>query len=352
MRLKYKPDPSGGIVIRFKEEPAAYYDECNIDKLGNFVQRLSAYYSEKGELVELRISTGDLKERYIRECTERGRNEEECEREFEEQEKEVMIPDVLPARRYVFLYGKADGEPKGCVDSFTEIRDTDDRFRWSGYRLTMWRLDGNEMNKDEIWELRNDFLDDVFEWLDPYEWFVESVYWDKKLYFWIWDVEESMALRDLLEVVIQTVFPYFEELSIEDTEMGMRVDIIITEPIEREFDFCADFNDVFHTNFTGREVALICIPYFEPAKENEPPIIEREELIEICRETEYENRMIILDRGVQLSDEAIEYARSSNIEIRGIVELIRQRNIEIAKRNDADPEKFVNFLIDLKGQFL
>lgn len=342
MRLKYKPDIPGGIVIRLKEEPATYYDECTAHKLGDFVRPLSAHYSEKGELVEIIIYTGDLE-----------KEEGGSLIEFEKLEKEAMIPDILPARKYVFLYGKEDGEPKGCVDSFTEICNSDDLFDCAGY-LTMWRLDGKEMNKSEIWELRNDFIEDVFRYLDPVDWFVESVYWDKRLYFWKEEVGD-IDLLDLLncvEVIIETLFPYFEELLIERKERKMGVDFIITDPVEKELNFCVDFNDVFHTNFSGKEVALICIYDKELERDENETMIGKEELIEICRKTdEYENRMIILGYGdTQLSEEAIEYAERQNIAIRKVKEIIKMRYIKIAKWNDEDPELFEDIYAGIFGE--
>jgi len=411
MRLKYEPGINGKIVIRLKEEPATYYDECTLDKLGNFVQRLSAYYSGKGELVEIKIDTGDLEkgellfslhegieklEEILNKCIlpvelKKGFEKNNIQKPFplsdnvtvtkeekdkwvitdlekfivkkeygklkiyedqREHEREAMIPDIFPARRYVFLYGKEEGEPKGCVDSFTEICDSDDCFSATEC-LTMWRVDGKEMNEHEIWELRKDFIEDVFEYLDPEEWFVESVYWDKKLYFWkeVGD-EEPYDLLNRAEVIIEKFFPgVFEELLIERKERKMGVDFIITEPVEKELNFCVDFNEIFHTNFSGKEVTLICI-YDEEETEFENEItIEKDELVEICRKTdEYENRMIILDDYIQLSEEAIEYTKRWNITIQKVKEIIKMRYIKTSEWNDKDPELFEDIYAEIFGE--
>jgi len=337
MRFNYKehePGSNGEIVIRLKEEPAAYYDECTVDKLRNFVQRLRAYYSEKGELVEIRIYTGDLKREYIRERikTVGPEKEREYQREFEEREKEIMIPDVVPARRYVFLYGKENGEPKGCVDSFKEIWDTDDRFRWMGY-LTMWRLDGKEMNENEICKLRNDCLDDVFKFGYIKDYFVESVYMNRKLYFWI--AEGHSSPDDLLDCVKEI----YEELGYEieeSKERDLGADIIVSKENEK--------------------LALICIwdmEYFnrDMGIDDGGRVIEKKELIDVCRNTnEYKTRVIILGSTVQLSVESIEYAKSNNIKIQEILELIRLRNIEIAEFNDEDPEVFEEIYSEIFGE--
>lgn len=384
MRLKYEPGTNGEFVIRVKEEPVAYYDECTIDKLGNFVQRLSAYYSEKGELVEIRIYTGDLEKgdplfilhggiekleeslnkRILPVELKKGFEKNEILKPFpdnadvmkeeedkwrvitdkrgiyiamkehgkltiydggryqRELEKEVMIPDVLPARRYVFLYDEENGYPKGCVDSFKEIWDSDDR--WAG-RLTMWRLDGKEMNKNEIWELRKEFLNDVFEWgyIDNY--FVESVYRNKKLYFWEEEHTDSFELLDCVEEIYEELGYEIEE----SKERDLGADLIVRKENEK--------------------LALICICY-EGFIIDETRVIKKEELIEVCRNTnEYENRVIILDSSV-LSEEAIEYAKSNNIKVRGILELIRERNMEIAERNDDNPEYVDDIVSEIFGE--
>lgn len=324
MRLKYEPGINGEIVIRVKEEPAVYYDECAVDKLENFVQRIQAYYSEKGELVEIRMYTGDLEEKYVKEDKKVFR--EEARRIFKEREEEIIVPEIMPQRRYIYKYGE-DEEPLGCVDHYTEIYDQFMDMRI----LTMWRLDGREMNKSEIAELRRDFLDDAkdsFGYGGPM--FIESVYRDKKLYFW---EEEHCDPHDILNCVHEI----FEEFDYEIKEI-------------RERDFGADVivdgseaEELFSISTTSNEAipdymqtwALVCI-----FGDKEP--MEKEELIEICKNTnEYKNRMLITGIvDIMFSEEAVEYAKSQNIWIQEIDELLRKRNSEKAWLNDSNPELF------------
>jgi len=74
-------------------------------------------------------------------------------------------------------------------------------------------------------------------------------------------------------------------------------------------------------------------------------------LVEICRKTEeYENRMIILDDYIQLSEEAIEYTKRQNIAIRKVKEIIKMRYITTSEWNDGTPELFEDIYAEIFGE--
>lgn len=340
MRLKYEPGINGEIVIRIKEDPVAYYDECTINKFDDFVHRISAYYSEKGELIEIRMYTGDLEAKYIRDRITRtgAGSEEEWKRQFEQLEKEVVISDVLPSRRYVFMYGKDDGWPKGCVDHYTEIHSSDIPFM-ELKTLKIWRLDGKEMNRSEIAELRTEFFEDAEDGLGYGEpMFINSTYRDKKLYFWEKGVHSDPS--DILDCT-QEIFEEFDYTIEEVRKRDYGGDIIVTGSwLDKMLSFFFGIGDesVYddETDYDNMKTwAFICICY------NEEPI-GKEELIKICKNiNNYKNRGVIIDLDIDspdiefiLSKEAVEYLESQNIGTCGIGKLITMRNFEVAETHD------------------
>ncbi len=266
-------DSMVGIEIILKEEPILYFDESQQFRL----KPMEVYYSEKGELAKIIIYQPT----------------EKCE-----EENEVIIPDCLPWRKYVYTWNK---ERYGCIDRYTDIWNTDDILTSWG-RLIIQRRDGREMDKDEIKGIREDFLKDVSEWLSGLlldDSFI-SIYKNRKLHFWI--TEARMNGR--LEFVQDTFEEYLGYENGELKERNIGKDLI----------------------YPDHQLALICIfdcEYFD--EHDQWRVITKEELIDILRKTKnYENRRIIL-LYAELSEDALEYAKSQNIEIQTFIDVVKEK---------------------------
>ncbi len=277
MRVKY--DKYGSIEIILKEEPILYFDEPKSIDL-----RPKVYFSEKGELAKIRLSklTGE-----------------------EEKENEFIIPDGLPWREYVYTWDK---EHYGCIDDYTDIWNTDDGLDMNGH-LMIQRRDRREMHEDEKKGLREQFFKDFSYWrpdLD-YLYSLNSAYRNRKLYFW----KTKETLSDPLEI-IQDAFDYllFHEETLKKRNFG--IDII--NPYD--------------------QLALICIYNDDFEKNREERVITKEQLIDRCRKTKkYKNRRIILLL-TELSENAIEYAKSQNIEIQDSLDIAKEKFMEQSAEND------------------
>ena len=159
MRIQIRKD--GTIVIRLKEEDAPYYDEyfCHglIEKGGETKDNneiaygkhkaiILPYYSERGELAEIKIYLSAL-----------GGEESDFY-------PEVEVPEKLPWRTYVFTFYHVFGDiKKTCADSYNDLYNTDDRF-FSSRGLIVERRDGGEMRPSELRSLREEFYKDALEW--------------------------------------------------------------------------------------------------------------------------------------------------------------------------------------------
>ena len=186
MRIQIKKD--GTIVIRLKEEDAPYYDEYfNQERsqiaYGKHKAIILPYYSERGELAEIEIYRSTL----------RGEDSDFY--------PEVEVPEKLPWRTYVFTFYHVFGDiKKTCADSYNDLYDTDERF-FSSSGLIVERRDGGEMRPSEIMSLREDFYKDALEWFTQagafYDWGIDSVYFNRKLFFW--EVDERFYPHTLKE---------------------------------------------------------------------------------------------------------------------------------------------------------
>jgi len=313
MRLKYDEDERE-LVIKLKEEPAVYCDEEQFFYfLGSF-NWVEPYYSEKGELVELHwhIAAGST---------------------TEWKEAKATISDTLPLRKYLFTFGKEKDIPKVCADDIYKVPEIGDRFSESG-RLIIQRRDENEMDSHEIKGLRETLLfkcilkdkdwgEAVVEYGAHTHRNIESVYKDRELYFWT--VDESF-------------YPESEKEFIEDME-GM---------LELQFGICAELEkgyieikrrelgfDIITMDENYKLMAVICI-CDEEAMGGE---VEKEELINVCENTiEYKGEKIkrrkIVIWGLELSEEAREWAISHGIKVQGILEFIAEYDINLGEFND------------------
>lgn len=230
-----------------------------------------------------------------------------------EKEEKIIAPDSLSLGKYIYKYGKEG--PKEYVNRYADIDNTDDLLRsWTS--LSIQRRDGMEMHRDEIKKIREDFFNDVSEWL-PYllmDDSVVSIYKNKKLYFWI--AEERMSYPtsdDEFLIFIQDIFEY---LGYEGGKLMKR-------------------NIGFDLIYPAYELALICIDdnnYWE--KHEKERVIKKEELTDISKNTsKYKNRRIILGCA-ELSGELVEYAKSQNIEIQTIKDVIKEKNMLESEVND------------------
>lgn len=303
MRVKYNKK-EGKIEIKLKEEPVLYFDECQQFR---FLRPMRVYYSGKGEPAEIIIyQTID-------------------EKTSEREEEEVTVQDSLPWRKYIFTYG--DKRYQGCIDRYTDIWDSDDRFNWSGI-LAIQRKDGREMEENEIKEIRKDFFDDVCEYLPDLldEDSVVSVYKNKMLYFWITEerISYPSSEEEFLEF-IQNTFEWILDYSpVFDKGKGVKL-------IKRNIGFDLIYPD--------DKLTLICIcdnGYWE--KHEKYRVIEKEELTDRCKDAKkYKNKRIIL-WSAELSEKAIEYAKSQNIKIQNIRDIIREKDMKESEFNDENAD--------------
>jgi hypothetical protein len=309
MRLKYDEERRE-FIIQLEEEPAFYCDEKLNHELPNFLGHSveAYYYSEQGKLVQVKIlgmhPDMPLKRRFG----------EEIMLESEE----VVIPEKLPWRKYIFTYGKENKIPKICADHYNEIYNTDDQFLAAG-RLIIQRRDEEEMDKYEIRELREAFYKDAIGWGagEFYDWNIASVYKDKKLYFWM--IEERLAsnsekefmknMKEMLELTLNEV------TGIERRELGFDIT-------------CLDEKD--------EAFAIVCICDEEGERMKK---IEKEELIRICKNTsKYKKRKIVV-WNVELSNEAKRWAESENIKVQDIHEFVAQFCMRRAEIRDDEAEE-------------
>lgn len=332
MKLKYDEEKKA-IVVRFKEEPIAYRE-----RLLKFMKPAFIYYSEKGEIVEIRVSDvapkGVAKIRTLEKasggmftgCTEIGET------------NEVEIPEIKQ-RRYAFTFGK-ENDIKECVDSYDNLWDhasVDDVFYRTG-SLMVQRMDGKEMSKDKIKEWRRGFLEDMEHDL------IGCMYKNKKLYFWL---KEGDYLPHSMCDFIKEEFEY--DMSCEMKLREGRACVFIWH---NGYDYDMLSGMGLGSDLVDENVLLIVIDCYD-IEIGEDVIITREELVDICKNiwiSDYKGPKVILLWFADLSEDAIEYARSQNIKIVNSDDLsdkiLIERNMRKGELFDEDPE-----MIDISGIF-
>ena len=205
----------GSLIFKVLEKPAFFTDEkLNFEVLNRSSKTpyLQAFYSKDGELVEIHLLSSlkiDESDQLVKIETGLYLKPEDASLWISPTEMSVLfgmpekdtfkffrgeinIPERFPERRYVFTFGPADSVPKICADHYAQLWNTDDRFL-SNPRLTVERMDGGEMSREEIDSLRDVFYRDAIEWFTSAgafsNWGIESVYFNKKLHFWSVDEE-------------------------------------------------------------------------------------------------------------------------------------------------------------------
>ncbi|GLI47611.1 hypothetical protein [Methanoculleus bourgensis] len=310
MRIRYDPNEERFAII-LKEESVLLYDEEHGD-LG-----FRVFYSEKGEIAEIRfrniIKYIDLSQGIF----------------------ELIQPDYLPYRRYVFQYG-GDGRYWGCTDSYTHIRDTDDRINWKTV-LSVKHRDQTPMPYYEINKIREEFFDDMVEWNQDsmYDGCFASVYVDDILYFW-WQRDDLPGLYS------ETGFKEFIVKSLE--EMGY----IEYDIKERDFGFdviCADCG-----------LALICLcddEYLqdEGSSEADQPIIYKKDLVKIFREIPDLDDLKIVLNEISLNKSAQDYANAHKVQAMKPDDVLKEVFLVTADRYDDcaadDPEDWRRHMSEL-----
>lgn len=298
MRIKYYKGENR-IKIRLKEEQAFYYDE----KLGMDLP-VNAYYSEKGDLVEVELSTYLFKK----------------DSKFEE----IFIPDKLPWRKYVFTFGRHSKTPKVCADSYNDLENMYDRFYCFNYKLIIQRMDGNEMDEYEIVELRRAIIKDWLEdWRYNGGYSIESVYKDGKLYFWV--VEENYR-PDSKEDFLKKINYFLEAIGYE---------------IKKTISISLGAILIAHKYDTKNFVCLY---------DEEKEFIELDKLKEVIKKAK-SNLVIISDN--ELSEDAKKWCEENNIEIKDYEELVADYWFKNWMENDIsayeDPEYWDEVIKDVFG---
>lgn len=102
---------------------------------------------------------------------------------------ELEVPEKLPWRTYIFTFYNDLGTEirKARADHYNDLHHTDDRFV-DGTGLIVERRDGKEMKPGEVKDLREAFYKDALKYFTSadafYNWGIDSVYFNKKLFFW------------------------------------------------------------------------------------------------------------------------------------------------------------------------
>lgn len=293
MRIWY--DPNGKqFSILLKEEPVLLYDE----EYGDPGFRI--FYSERGEIAEIRFR--NIFERI----------------DLSQDTFELIQPDHLPYRRYVFQYG-GDERHWGCTDSYTHIRDTDDRINWKTV-LAVKHRDRTPMSYHEIGKIREEFFDDMLEWNwdSLYDGAFSSVYVNKTLYFW-WGADNQLDLYS------ESGFKEFIQKSLEETGH------IDHEVREREFGF-----DVVCAN---SDLALICLCddeflQDEGSLEADQPMIYKKDLVKIFKEIPDLGDIKIILNQISLNKSAQDYASAHNIQVMKPNDVLKEVFLVTAGRDD------------------
>jgi hypothetical protein len=275
MKIKYDVDEQR-VVITFREEPLLYFD-ANHEEVP-----FACFYSQNGDLAEIRFYESELRK--------------ELKEQKGPENRAFTISENLPRRKYIYQYSTA--HPYwGCIDSYNDIRSSDDWFMWTG-SLAITRRDHKKMNRKEIRDIREDVFEDFRQWLDkdcP-----GSIYYKKALYFWrsdemgpTWPHSEE-SFKDFIRKYAYD--PLSEFLEIQERSLGF--DALI----------CDD---------SGDEVtAYVCISGLWGEEDYQEIVIGEQELIQILSQTsEISNRIIVPLNHIVFSEAAVRHIENHSIRI-------------------------------------
>lgn len=244
---------------------------------------------------------------------------------------------------YKYILGK--NESKGYINSYSDLKEmTDiDDFDLFG-TLIIQRTDEMEMKKDEIEDIRKEFFydPDMEEFLFSYS--IYSVYKDKKLYFLLSEKENGVPFFSSEEELLRFIDDSFNTIFLAASEKLMHNDHKL---IKRNlgFDLLYKGSDPtelhrdergMYVPYIAPDIALVCIYDFD--KEFNLRSVTEEELRNILQNTveiNNENKLIILYY-VELSKDAMEYAKSQNIAIKYIIDILKDVKMSDSRLNDAN----------------
>jgi len=339
-------DKNGQMIIKFREKEPFYFDEqwsdmeielyepIIDDKFRKTAVLINPYYSKDGDLVEIRIdylqlnvSSKDVTSRF---------------------ETETIIPDKLPWRKYIFTFGREKDYPKICSDRFVFDEDL---FFESG-RLIIERRDGREIGAKEIRNLRERFYRNAVEFLDGafYEYGIESIYFNRKLYFWIVDEkyypETLDEFRKYIPEMIEIIYGggnIFEEQQI-------KVPINVTKNFEDFYVITAILNPHYYDQ---------CIYFIAGVESFDHEIdLSFDDVVNICKKLkkdDFEKQEFVFydilpDWGEE-KGKLEEWAKEQKIEIKSIIRYIAEFYLKRAEMNDEeakiDPETWNEIIMKI-----
>jgi len=217
----------GGMIIKVKEDTPYFVDE----RLNFEMNGIVPYYSERGELVEVLIISSFRAD----ELFKKSRLELSIDQKFvdwveflgrEFLKGEVFIPERLPVRKYAFTFGTSNSLPKVCADRLNELNLVD-RFLHAS-KLIIERMDRRKLGYEEVEILRSEFYKFarrslVINTEAFYDWGIESVYFDGRLFFWIKDEKLYPETWEELKKNVLHMLKVFENCG---TGREMDVDIL------------------------------------------------------------------------------------------------------------------------------
>lgn len=212
------------------------------------------------------------------------------------------------SKKYTYKWGEEGFEKR--INGYEDIDDSDDLLA-SGNCLIIQRIDEMEMDKDEIKKIREDLFDDPY--LQYFLVSVDSIYKNKKLYFWLSDTE--ITYPDSEEEFLNFIRYTFELFGYANGKL-----------IKRDIGFDLIYPD--------HDLTLFCIDDFDYMEiQDKERSITKEEIIDILKKSEYKNRVIILWL-VELSDDAYEYAKSQNVWVNTTMGILKRRRMIEFEFND------------------
>lgn len=243
--------------------------------------------------------------------------------------------------RYRYILGK--NESKGYINSYSDLKEMTDIVDFDLFGiLIIQRTDEMEMKKDEIEDIRKEFFydSDMEEFLCSYS--IYSVYKDKKLYFLLSEKENDVTFFSSEEELLRFIDNSFNTIFLATSEKLMHDNHKL---IKRNLGFDllykgSDPNELhrdemdMYVPYVVPDIALVCIYDFD--KEFNLRSVTEEELRNILQNTveiNNENKLIILYY-VELSKDAMEYAKSQNIAIKDIIDILKDVKMSDSRLND------------------
>lgn len=244
---------------------------------------------------------------------------------------------------YKYILGK--DEYKGYINSYSDLKEMTDMDDFDLFgTLIIQRTDDMEMKKDEIEDIRKEFFydPDMEEILFSYS--IYSVYKDKKLYFLLSEEENDVSFFSSEEELLRFIDNSFNTIFLATSEKLMHSDHKLTKR-NLGFDILYKGSDPtelhiderdMYVPYVAPDIALVCIYDFD--KEFNLRSVTEEELRNILQNTveiNNDNKLIILYY-VELSKDAMEYAKSQNIATKDIIDILKDVKMSDSRLNDVN----------------